>query len=252
MNARRVQDERSVTLLGRAVAYRLRPSPRAKAMRIRVGPGGVEVLMPRRATATRAADFLQENAGWVLDQSARAERLRVARADEIDLPPGHLLLRGEPTPVVFIESANRRQNSVELSGGRIVLRCGVGGVPPERSLEGWLRNEARRDLAVRVARRASEVSQPHGRLYVRGQRTRWGSCSGKGNLSFNWRLVMAPPAVLDYVVAHELAHLDVPNHSPAFWLKVRAMCPAYAARRDWLRRHGPTLLADPPVSISAG
>ena len=233
--------EQTITLLGAEVPYRLRPSPRAKVMTLRVGPAGVEVLVPRQTSARRAAEFLRENAAWVAEQRERGERLRAARAADLDLPPGHLLLRGEPVPVSIVPH-NRRANRVEIDGGGIIVRVGTAGTTETASLEAALRREAHRDLLTCVEQHAPCVSRPVGRVYVRGQRTRWGSCSSRGNLSLNWRLVMAPPAVLRYVVLHELAHLDVPDHSRAFWLRVRSLCPGYEQHRDWLRRNSPLML----------
>ena len=87
----------------------------------------------------------------------------------------------------------------------------------------------------------------YARIAIRGQRTRWGSCSSRGTLSFNWRLALAPPSVLDYVVVHELCHLREPNHSPRFWALVAERRPGWRAERDWLREHGEELLAFRPL-----
>ena len=234
-----MREERSATLLGREVAYRLRPSPRARRLRIGVGPGGVEVVLPPRVTAARAEAFLVENAAWVLAQSQRAVRLRDALAAELGLRPGHVLLRGEPTAITVLPQTGSR-GRVKNVGGRVV----IWSADPPAALERWLRDQARRDLAARVAHHAAGVLKPPGKLFVRDQRTRWGSCASGGTLSFSWRLVMAPPAVLDYVAAHEVAHLDVPNHSRKFWQKVRDLCGNFEPHRDWLRRHQPVLSQD--------
>ena len=247
MTPKRPGDERTVLLLGREVAYRLRASPRARAMRVRVGDGGVEVTLPGRQRARyepRADDFLRENAAWVLHQCDRARQRRAEDAALFALRPGHLLLRGAATPVALLPRPGRRRHQVESVGGRVVLWRGDSPDAPARALELWLRREARRDLAARVAHHAAGVAKPPGRLFVRDQRTRWGSCASSGALSFSWRLVSAPPAVLDYVAAHEVAHLDVPNHSRAFWHKVEALCGDYEPHRAWLRRHGGVLMRD--------
>jgi predicted metal-dependent hydrolase len=93
---------------------------------------------------------------------------------------------------------------------------------------------------------AAELGVEYRRIEIRDQRTRWGSCSPRGTLSFNWRLVLAPFEVLDYVVVHELCHLREPNHSPRFWRLVASRRPEWHAQRDWLRVHGPELLAFRP------
>ncbi len=118
-------------------------------------------------------------------------------------------------------------------------RCALS---PEEVLEEWLQAQARADLTLRVALRGREMGQVPRRLSVRGQKTRWGCCTGRGTVTFNWRLVMAPPEVLDYVVVHELAHLTEPHHRPPFWLRVEAFCPEWRRWRQWLRDFGSRLL----------
>jgi predicted metal-dependent hydrolase len=103
---------------------------------------------------------------------------------------------------------------------------------------------AARELVVALAdEEASKLGVAYARIRIGDQRTRWGSCSPRGTLSFNWRLVLAPLEVLDYVVVHELCHLRVPNHSAAFWGLVEGSRPRWRERRDWLRLHGAELLA---------
>jgi len=108
---------------------------------------------------------------------------------------------------------------------------------------------ATRELVTMVAEEeAAELGVAYRRIEIRGQRTRWGSCSTRGTLSFNWRLALAPLAVLDYVVVHELCHLREPNHSPRFWSLVASRRPDWRAERDWLREHGAELLAFRPAA----
>jgi predicted metal-dependent hydrolase len=111
-------------------------------------------------------------------------------------------------------------------------------------------SEARRTARTVVSGLAQEEAERIGvayrRIRIGGHRTRWGSCSSRGTLSFNWRLVLAPPEVLDYVVVHELCHLHIPNHSRQFWALVEQHRPRWREQRDWLREHGPELLAFRP------
>ena len=237
-----------VTLLGREVDFRLRTSTRARSLRVVVGPGGVEVVVPQRARLVRPTAFLIEHAAWVVSQLEKAERRRAEEAAAFALPPGHFLLRGTATPLVALPHG-RRRHKIELAAGRVVVWGEAASAG--QALERWLRAEARRDLAARVAHHAAGVRKQPGKLVVRDQRTRWGSCAAAGTLSFNWRLVLAPPAVLDYVAAHEVAHLDVPNHSRGFWQRVRDLCGDYAPHRDWLRRHGNVLMRDPADALGA-
>ena len=105
-----------------------------------------------------------------------------------------------------------------------------------------LREEARRDLTARAAVFAPRIGVTYGRISIRHQKTKWGSCSSKGNLNFNCLLMLAPEAVLDYVVVHELCHRKQMNHSPAFWSEVERILPDYRIARKWLKTHGQELM----------
>jgi predicted metal-dependent hydrolase len=112
--------------------------------------------------------------------------------------------------------------------------------------ESEARTGARELISALAEEEAERVGVAYDRIRIRGQRTLWGSCSPRGTLSFNWRLVLAPPEVLDYVVVHELCHLRVPNHSRRFWALVQRHRPHWRDQRDWLRDNGPELLAFTP------
>ena len=113
------------------------------------------------------------------------------------------------------------------------------------------RGRAQEIVAKLAVREAESLGVTYGRIRIGGQRTLWGSCSARGTLSFNWRLVLAPPEVFDYVVVHELCHLLVPNHSQSFWSLVEQHRPGWREQRAWLREHGPELLAFQP-SVHSG
>ena len=120
------------------------------------------------------------------------------------------------------------------------------GLDPFAVSESEARTTARRVVTSLARAEAERIGVAYTRIRIGGQRTRWGSCSSRGTLSFNWRLVLAPPEVLDYVVVHELCHLRVPNHSRRFWALVEHHRPSWRRQRDWLRDHGPELLAFRP------
>jgi predicted metal-dependent hydrolase len=120
------------------------------------------------------------------------------------------------------------------------------GLDPRSVSEADARRAARELVSMIAVEEAEALGVTYARIAIRGQRTRWGSCSSRGTLSFNWRLALAPLSVLDYVVVHELCHLRVPNHSPRFWALVAERRPGWRAERDWLRRHGEELLAFQP------
>ena len=206
-------------------------------MRIKVSTAGVEVVAPAGAEASRAGQFVRQNSRWVLSQLDFIKRASNLRVKPKPTGPESILFRGKTTPVKFVhEQSARRHALVTVVNNRIVVR-----VPDQHevdvgaALESWLRKEAKAAIAERLRVRGKEMRQYPGRVYVMGQRTKWGGCSRRRNLSFNWRLVMAVPEVLDYIVVHELAHLAEPYHSTKFWLIVRSYCPDYARHRRWLR-----------------
>ena len=233
----KVNEPRSqtATLDGIPVTYTVRISARATRGRIRASAAGIEVIMPRALPVNAAQAFVLDNAAWILKQLERQQQ-RTAQQQARRLPAGTLLLRGHPLKVHCLAAATPRRGRVEQAGDQITIHLPAGGpADPNRMLEGWLRDEARRDITDRVHVRAAVMKvQPNG-ISIKEQRTRWGSCSSKRNLSFNWRLVMAPPDVLDYIVVHELAHLTEMNHSGRFWQIVRTHCPTFDRQRAWLK-----------------
>lgn len=217
------------------VTYRLVVSPTARRLRIRVGPNGVDVVQPRGRSPADVVGFLRANEGWIVSQLERAEPLtRIRRPD--GGKAGEILYRGEPTRVWIEESAARsRGNRVALDSAGIVIRCPrESQTTPARSLELWLRKQARHEIdrqLVVVTKRLNRF--PH-RVYVMDQRTKWGNCSTRHNLSFSWRLICAPNFVLQYLVTHEAVHLAIPDHSRRFWLTVQSLCPETERARQWL------------------
>ena len=128
-----------------------------------------------------------------------------------------------------------------LDGGRLIVSGERGFFA--RRVRDWLKREARRRIAGLAHAKAARIGRTVARVSVRDQQSRWGSCSAMGNLNFSWRLILAPAGVLDYVVAHEVAHLEEPNHSARFWQLVDTLTNHAAFGRSWLRSHGPGLHA---------
>lgn len=226
--------QRRVVLRDSDVDYNVIVSKRARRARIRVGPMGVEVVQPAGASDPDVSEFLRRNENWVLAQLDRVASLRALRRQS-----GEILYRGEPTSVriEFIDTKSRG-NRVTWTGGEIVIRRRPETqTPAARSLENWLRRQARSAIADHLPVVTSRIGQEPARVYVMGQRTKWGNCSSRGNLSFNWRLILAPDFVLRYIVAHEVVHLAIPDHSAKFWLTVQSHCPDMERAKQWLSRH---------------
>lgn len=235
--------QHQIALRGRRVAYRLITSRSARKLRIRVGFNGVEVVQPVNRTDQEVAAFLGENAEWVLDQLNRIDRVQKARLSERQ--QGEILFRGEPTPIrVEPSPGNSRGNLVRLIGGEIVVLRPSGSLTPvARSLENWLRSQARAEIEKQLETITRRLQQQPRRVYVMGQRTKWGNCSAGRILSFNWRLILAPDFVLQYLVTHEAVHLVIPDHSAKFWLTVQSLCPKSERARQWLSANGHRLAA---------
>jgi len=241
----RTSTECWIQLGDRRVEYRMIRTPAARKLRLRVGPNGVEVVQPAYRSTQDVRSFLHSNAAWLLDQLQRVDRLREAGTHKSH-PRGELLFRGHPTQVrIHTGHTRTRRHAIGFVNGEIVLRRATASrTPISRSLENWLRGQARMEIEKQLASLSKALQQKHGRLYVMEQRTRWGSCSSRRNLSFNWRLILAPDFVLRYLVTHEAAHLAVPNHSAHFWLTVQGLCPEMERAKAWLRAHQSELLVD--------
>lgn len=212
------------------VEVRLKRSSQAKRLSLRVSQldGRVTLTLPRYASEAEATGFIREKAAWL--------RRHVARF-EADVPVGQgstLPLEGQMIRVVQGEG-----RKITLSEGELF----VPG-PPERTaarLSAFLKELARDRLTAASDDYAAALGRPFARISMRDTRSRWGSCSSQGTLMYSWRLVMAPPDVLRYVAAHEVAHLAEMNHSPDFWSLVHDLYGPHRAQRGWLRENGAAL-----------
>lgn len=159
---------------------------------------------------------------------------------------GHVPFKGESLHVQVIRSEDwRAANGVSLEGGQVSIICAAGrSTLPARSLESWLRKQARDRIEHHLEAVAKRIKRSPRRVYVMGQRTIWGNCSALGNLSINWRLIMAPDHVLEYIVTHEMVHLAVPDHSQRFWLTVQSLRKDSDRARQWFAAHGQKLMID--------
>lgn len=231
---------------GREVACRLVRSKTAKKLRIRVrGPAELELVIPEDRDEAEGLAFLAENLAWVEVEVERAKG-RLALRRTVTDARGSLLLRGEVMPVRVSHIPTwQGPNRVALRNGVIQITTGPRTrTSVVRSLENWLRRLAREQIAQQIAIIGPRLQRAPGKVFVMDQRTKWGNCSALGNLSFNWRLVMAPDDVLRYIVTHELVHLAIPDHSTRFWLTVRSHCPGSERARQWLAANRHRLTVD--------
>jgi predicted metal-dependent hydrolase len=220
---------------GERVRAELRVSRRSRRLRLVHRPGRpLQVTIPRGTGDRALRRFLDESAGWIAKQ-LDGERARAGRHTLGLARPGTVWLAGER---LAIRREEGRSGAVRR-GGVLV----VSGADPVGAIGRWYRREARNLVETAAAREATRLGVDYTRIAVRDQRTRWGSCSTRGTLSFSWRLALAPPEVLEYVVVHELLHLIEHNHSRAFWALLDEHRPGWRAQAAWLREHGEELQA---------
>lgn len=231
------------TLKGQKITYRIVHSRRARRLRITVTSNGVTVTLPAGIKVVEAEHMLQQNSSWLLAQLERVSRKQAAVSA---FPPDVILFRGKSVKIEILKEAGRLSRiKVSNSAEKLVVHVPAGnGQSPRSLVEPWLKHQARIEIEEAVRLQAVRMNLRVRSVSIRDQRTRWGSCSSRGALSFNWRLIMAPPRVLEYVVIHELAHLRQPNHSPEFWKVVAQYEPDYKVLRQWLRKNAAMLRPD--------
>jgi predicted metal-dependent hydrolase len=222
-------------------AFAIRRSSRARRSRLTITDAGeAVVVLPLRASEAEAFELVSRHRRWIERHQARILARVSDRAARPSLDRGREIpFNGEWHRVVSIAAIDgRRQASVQVVDGLIVVTTAlVEARPTAQVLEAWFRREARRRIEDRVAARAEQMGLAPKRVTIRDQKTRWGSASRRGTLSFSWRLVMCPPSVLDYVVVHELAHLKVAGHGRGFWRIVEGHFADARGARKWLRDH---------------
>jgi predicted metal-dependent hydrolase len=216
------------------VALKRVATSRRYTLRLRAASRDVLLTMPARGTLKAAREFAERHAAWIGARLARLPK-PVAFAPGATAP-----LRGHDHLIVHRPGA-RGVVWVEI-GADGPLICVAGDAPHvPRRVEDFLKREARRDLEAAVARHATKLNVKPRRISLRDTSSRWGSCSTTGVLSFSWRLILAPGFVLNYLAAHEAAHLVEMNHSPRFWRLVRRLCPDHEQAKGWLDAHGSDL-----------
>jgi predicted metal-dependent hydrolase len=216
---------------------RMRRHRQARRYTLRIVAATREVILtiPPRGTLKEARAFAQKHGGWI---AARLGRLpeAVRFADGIVVP-----LRGVPHRIVHRHGMSGTISTETDAGGERLL-CVAGDAPHvDRRISDYLRREAKRELEAASRRFAAELGVRISRVAVRDQASRWGSCSTTGVLSYSWRLILAPSFVLNYLAAHEVAHLVEMNHSIRFWRLVRRLCPDHERAKVWLDVHGSDL-----------
>jgi hypothetical protein len=214
------------------VTFRRRANARRIVLRIDRSGVGIVLTLPQHTSQRAALTFAASEKAWILERIARSP-------ERVPFTPGQRIpLRG-------------RAHAIETTGARGTIRLGAAAEPAilvpgraahlERRVGDWLKRQAALDLAAASRQHAKRLGVQFSRIVVRDTSSRWGSCSASGTLSYSWRLILAPPFVLDYVAAHEVAHLKEMNHSHRFWALTHKLCPHTEEAEAWLKRHGASL-----------
>jgi predicted metal-dependent hydrolase len=226
------QTHLTIIVDGASLDVDLKRNPRSRRMTLRMtrSGDGASLSLPRRTSLTEAKAFLQRSTPWLADQLKKHPTV-IRFADGVDIP-----VRGVAHRIVA------------TGGSRGIIGCEAAtvSVPGRaehvpRRVTDWLKAEALRDIKAAVDLYATKMNVTARRISIRDQKSRWGSCSSTGDLSFSWRLILAPPYVLDYVAAHEVAHLLEMNHSPRFWRHVIKHCPRCKDAKNWMKANGGAL-----------
>jgi predicted metal-dependent hydrolase len=215
-------------------SVRLRRHRRARRYTLRIHPSDREAIltMPPRGTLVDAKDFAQRHGAWI---AARLGRLPKAAPFQ----PGTIVpVRGVPHRIVHRPGLRGTVWTETRDSGERILCVAGGAEHIERRLHDYMKREVRADLQEAVQSCAEQLGVKVKRLSIRDQSSRWGSCTSAGSLSFSWRLILAPPFVLDYLAAHEVAHLVEMNHSARFWRVVGRVCSHVDRAKTWLDTHG--------------
>lgn len=225
-------------IAGRTLPLRIVESDRAKRLILRIETGGqaLRVTVPAGVPAREVDRFVERHHGWLEQRLAKVPVKPQVR------PGTKLPLRGVPHLIVH-EPGSRGSVSIGEVDGQPALIVHGDRTHLPRRLADFLKREAKKDIELLVARHTATVGRKAKTVKFRDTSSRWGSCTSDGNLSFSWRIMMAPPLIIDYLVAHEVAHLKEMNHGPRFWKLCGDLCPRTDEAKAWLKRNGSALQA---------
>ncbi|MCJ7744434.1 MAG: M48 family metallopeptidase [Dehalococcoidales bacterium] len=238
-----VVGKRETILDGQAVPYIIKHSPKAKYVRLEVRPQtGLTVVIPKSYKLTQLPSLLREKRQWILAKLAKYGQLKLLSTEKEVKSGDTIPYLGQDLQVVKQQNHGEADN-IRLERKRLVVSLKSANARLNLVLEGWYRRQAENLIRKRANELCARLGVTYGRLSIRGAKTRWGSCSQKGNLNFNWKLMMAPEPVINYVIIHEIAHLKEMNHTEKFWKLVSEHCPQWRKHKRWLKDHEAELSA---------
>jgi predicted metal-dependent hydrolase len=235
--------EGEVDLQGRSTGYSLKQSQRARGIRLEIrSETGLTVVVPRKYTQQQVHDILRQKTRWILKHLSAGKPVQMPLFTQEAGHGDRLFFMGRPIEIAVNPSKSATSLAV-LQGNKLLVSTGSrnGAIP--KIQEKWYRQQAATVFKQKADSFKEIMGLRYNSIYIRGQKSRWGSCSPAGNLTLNWKLLMAPEDIIDYVVVHELAHIKHMNHSKKFWDMVNQYCPGWKRHRKWLIIHEDELKA---------
>lgn len=231
----------SVVLSGKTIPYRIVHSSRAKQLSLKISPRtGLVLVVPNRLSIDHldVNRLLTAKRNWILNKIRLIDREKSIEPRLRFLDGSKLPLLGKDLILRIVHSQKGLSRIVPANGELIITTPQTEEDGVKAVVVRWLLHQARRIIPARVHKLNEPLGFPLNNITVKDQKSRWGSCSRKGNLNFNWRLLVIPPHVMDYLIYHELAHLEEPNHSIHFWRLVKRLCPGFHDAEMWLKHEG--------------
>jgi len=226
-----------VNLDGQKIEYEIRNSNRAKYARIDVDLKGITVVIPEDKIID-SDKFLKEKSDWVLEKYDKINDYWARVPDRKFREGEEFPYLGEDYTIRLSENGSSGFKNREI----LISKDKTERKEIKEVIEEMYRDKVREKIKDIIDKYSDQINEDYNKLYIRNQKTKWASCSSKKNLSFNWRLLMAPEEVIEYVVVHELLHLEEPNHSTKFWYRLGQILPDYKERRKWLKENSPELV----------
>lgn len=222
----------------RSLPLKIRPHARAKRITLRIDPGGrgLSLTVPTKFPERDIDEFLEKYHGWILTKLAK-----FPKNDELN-EGGYIKIRGQDHRIERTGKIRGITEAVQING-EFILKVSGDAPHLKRRISDFLKAEARKDLEQSSTYHAGKIGRSFKSISLRDTKSRWGSCSSDGRLSYSWRIVMAPPYVLDYLAAHEVSHLVEMNHEPQFWQLCENLCPHTQDAKKWLKKNGSLLHA---------
>jgi len=237
----------TITLNNHQLTYHIRYQKNRKTLQIKIiSSTHLEVTAPNRFPKTNIEDIIYKKSSWIMKQLLHRAAINENPINKSIRHGAPLLYQGKSYNLVFTTTESNAC-TIHLQDNQMIIS--MPRISPEQItsyvesfLKLWYREMASNILTDRTALWATKINVKPQRITIKEQKTRWGSCSSKGNINYNWRIVMAPPEVIDYLVIHELCHLRVPNHSALFWQEVYTFSPKFKQHRTWLKHNGAILM----------